>query len=413
VPETADDPPMTEIDAVLADPAFRAATDHLRAHHDRLVEEIVALTEIPAPPFAEEARAAAMERLLAEAGLADVGRDAVGNVTGLRRGRGNGSIVAVAAHLDTVFPAGTDVTVRREGTRLLGPGVGDDTRGLAVLLAYARALDVAGIETRHDLLFVADVGEEGRGDLRGIRHLFGEGAYADRIAAFFTLDSPDMEELVTRAVGSRRYRATFRGPGGHSLMAFGTVNPAYALAEVLQGLARIEVPAEPRTTFCASVLGGGTSINAIPEEVWVEVDLRSEAADELARLDAAFRDLVARAVAAENARGSTAAGAIVADLAVIGDRPAGQTAPESPIVTLSEAALRAHGFEPRRAASSTDANVPMSLGIPAVKIGTGGTGGRAHTLDEWIDVEPEASLRGLSASLAAILALAGIGEGEG
>ncbi len=394
------------IDAVLSDPRFRAATDHLRAHHDRLVDEIVALTEIPAPPFKEEARAAAFERLIAEAGLEDVRRDAVGNVTALRRGTGNGGIVAIAAHLDTVFPEGTDVTVRREGTRLFAPGVGDDTRGLAVLLAYARALDAAGIETQHDILFVADVGEEGKGDLRGIRHLFTEGTYRDRIGCFFTLDSPDMDEIVTRGVGSRRYRVTFRGPGGHSFMALGTVNPAYALAETVQGLARIEVPAEPRTTFCASVMGGGSSINAIPAEVWVEIDLRSEEAGELSRLDVTLQKLVAAAVDAENARGTTDAGEITAELTIVGDRPAGRTETDSEIVTTSEAALRAFGFSPGRAVSSTDANIPMSLGIPAVKLGTGGTGGRAHSLEEWIDVEPEASLRGLSASLAAILGTA-------
>ena len=400
------------IDTVLADLRFRAATEHMRAHHDRLVEEIVTLTEIPAPPFKEEARAAALERMFAEAGLEDVRRDAIGNVTALRRGTGNGSIVAIAAHLDTVFPEGTDVTVRREGTRLYAPGVGDDTRGLAVLLTYARALDAAGIETHHDILFVADVGEEGKGDLRGIRHLFTEGEYRARISAFFTLDSPNMDELVTRAVGSRRYRVTFRGPGGHSFMAFGTVNPAYALAETVQGLSRIEVPAEPRTTFCASVIGGGSSINAIPEEVWVEVDLRSEDAAELARLDAELHGLIGTAVDAENARGSTETGKITAEAERVGDRPAGRTATDTAIVTLSEAALRAYGFEPIRAASSTDANIPMSLGIPAVKIGTGGIGGRAHSLEEWIDVEPEASLRGLSASLAAILGTAHLTESE-
>ena len=397
---------MTSIDTILADPRFRAATDHLRAHHDRLVEEIVSLTEIPAPPFKEEARAAAVERMMREAGLEDVRRDAIGNVIALRRGTGNGSIVAIAAHLDTVFPEGTDVTVRRDGTRLYAPGIGDDTRGLAVLLAHARALDAAGIETHHDILFVADVGEEGKGDLRGIRHLFTEGEYRDRISAFFTLDSPNMEELVTRAVGSRRYRVTFRGPGGHSFMAHGTVNPAYALAESIYGLSRIKVPTEPRTTFCASVIGGGSSINAIPDEVWVEVDLRSEDADELARLDAELHRLIEAAGRAENARGSTESGRITVEAALVGDRPAGRTASDSAIVALSEAALRAHGFEPKRAVSSTDANIPMSLAIPAVKIGTGGTGGRAHSLEEWIDVEPEASLRGLSASLAAILGTA-------
>ncbi|MEF2073376.1 M20/M25/M40 family metallo-hydrolase [Consotaella aegiceratis] len=399
---------MTSIDIILAHPAFQAAQARLRAEHDRLVDEIVALTETPAPPFKEEKRAAAMLSMMREAGLEEVALDAVGNVKGRRRGQGSGKAIVLAAHLDTVFPEGTDVTVRREGTKLYAPGVGDDTRGLAVLLAFARSLDAAGIVTEHDLLFVADVGEEGKGDLKGIRHLFSEGEARQQIAGFFTFDSPDMDHLVVRAVGSKRYRIVFRGPGGHSLSAFGSVNPAYAMAEVVAGMAKFEVPADPRTSYCASVFGGGTSINAIPEEVWVEVDLRSTAADELARLDQAMHRLVADAVAHENARGSTETGAITAEMQQIGDRPAGETPVDSTIVVSSIAALRAFGIEPELTASSTDANIPMSRGIPAVKIGTGGTGGRAHSLDEWIDVEPEASLRGLFAGLAAVLGVAGI-----
>ena len=395
------------IEAILDSPRFGAARAQLREDHARFVEEIVALTEIPAPPFKEERRAAAFAGMLAAEGLEDVGLDAVGNVTGLRRGRGNGSIVAVAAHLDTVFPEGTDVRVRREGTKLYAPGVGDDTRGLASLLAFVRALAAADIETDHDILFVADVGEEGAGDLRGIRHLFTQSVHAPRIRAFYTIDGADMESMATGAVGSKRYRVTFRGPGGHSLMDFGTVNPAHALAAVVTGLAALEVPAAPRTTHCASVIGGGTSINAIPNEVWLEVDLRSEDAGELGRLDAALHETVSRAVAAENRRGDTGRGAVTAEARLIGDRPAGATPADAPIVAAALAALRAHGFDPKTVASSTDANIPMSLGIPAIQIGNGPAGGRAHSLEEWIDVEPEATLRSQSAALAAILAVAG------
>ncbi len=396
---------MTDVTAILADPAFQAAQADLREHHDRLVADLIALTEIPAPPFMEEQRAAAMRAMMAATGLQDVGIDAVGNVTGLRRGRGNGTAVVVAAHLDTVFPEGTDVTVRREGRRLLAPGIGDDTSGLAAMLAMVRALDVAGVETEHDLLFVADVGEEGRGDLRGIRHLFAQEA-ASRFKAFFTLDTPSMDEIVVTAVGSKRYHIVFRGPGGHSLMAFGTVNPLYALGDVVSQMAAIKVPKEPRTTFCASVVGGGTSINAIPEEVWLDVDLRSTSADELARLDATLHRLIETAVAAENERGGS--GTVSAEAALIGDRPAGSTPLDSPIVVASKAALKHFGFPAHLGASSTDANIPMSLGVPAVKLGTGGRGGRIHTLEEWIELEPEETLRGLSAGLAAILAVAGM-----
>ncbi|SKA39381.1 Di-or tripeptidase [Consotaella salsifontis] len=396
------------VPALLAHPKFAAAAAYLEGAHDRLIEEIIQLTEIPAPPFKEERRAAAFLEMMRPAGFADAKLDAIGNVVALRKGRSGGGMIVLSAHLDTVFPEGTDVSVRREGTKLFAPGIGDDTRGLAALLAFARALDAAAIETEADLLFVADVGEEGRGDLRGIRHLFTEGEFRDRITGFFTFDSPDMDELVVTAVGSRRYHVVFRGPGGHSFSAFGTVNPAYALAETVLGLSRMSVSSETRTTFSASVLGGGTSINAIPEEVFVDVDLRSISPEDLARIDTELHRLVDTAVANENARGSTESGAITAEAVLIGDRPAGATPRDSLIVTASAEALAAFGFEVGFRASSTDANIPMSLGVPAVMIGTGGKGGRAHTLAEWIDVEPETSLRGLKAGLAAFLGVVGL-----
>lgn len=404
---------MAQHDAakVIASPIFARAAAALRADHDRFVDDLIALTQIPAPPFAEAERAAAYRQLMLAHGLEDVRIDAEGNVTGIRRGQDAPGFIVAAAHLDTVFPAGTDTTVRREGTKLFAPGVGDDTRGLAALLAFMRALDAAGVATAHDILFVADVGEEGQGDLRGIRHLFTKGDYRDRIAAFFTFDGPDTNHLVTGAIGSHRYRVTFRGPGGHSLNAFGTVSPAYAMARMVAGMGEVAVPDVPRTTFSCSVFGGGSSINAIPEEVWVEIDLRSASAAELGKLDARMRDLVAEAVEAENACRDTASGPITAEIRQIGNRPAGATPEDAAIVTACRTSLRAHGLPFELTASSTDANIPMSLGVPAVMIGTGGTGGRYHSLDEWIDVEPEASLKGLSAGLAALIAVAGLVEG--
>lgn len=399
-----------DVAKIISSEAFGMAQDILRDQHDRFVDEIIELTEIPSPPFKEERRAKAYEQKFRELGLEDVHRDEIGNVLGIRRGRGNGQMIAVAAHMDTVFPEGTDCTVRREGTKLFAPGVGDDTRGLAALLAFIRALDGAGIGTEQDLLFVGDVGEEGKGDLRGVRHLFTKGKYRDQIAGFFTVDGLQLEEITTRAVGSYRYRITFRGPGGHSLMAFGTVNPAYALGTLLAGMARINVPETPQTTFCASTFGGGTSVNAIPEEVWTEVDLRSEGQAELDKLDADLRDLVEQAVAGENARGDTTNGEIAAEITRIGNRPAGGTPHDAAIVQAAFAALPHFGFEATTGSSSTDANIPMSLGIPAIRLGSGGTGGRAHSLDEWIDVEPEESLRGLYAGLATILGTAGLAE---
>lgn len=393
---------------IMDSPAYRKMVAVLEAEHERTVADIVTLTEIPAPPFGEGPKGAHYLEMLRAHGLEDVELDGIGNAMGLRRGAGNGPLIVVAAHLDTVFPAGTDVKVRREGTKLFAPGVGDDTRSLAVLLAYVRAMDAAGVRTASDILFVGDVGEEGLGDLRGIRHLFTEGKYKDRIKAFFTVDSPEMEGLVVGGVGSKRYRAMFRGPGGHSFGAFGLVSPAFAMSQAMLELSRIAVPAAPKTTFSASVFGGGTSVNAIPNEVWAEVDLRSEAPVELARLERRFLAILEQAAAAENHARSTEQGAISVEAKLIGDRPAGSTGMDTEIVKHSTAALQAHGFTVRHAYSSTDANIPMSLGIPAVKIGSGGTGGRGHSLDEWIDVEPTNSVRGMAAGLTAILAVAGI-----
>lgn len=399
--------PKAEIRRILESEKFVAVSARLAEDHDRLIGETTRLAEIPAPPFQEAERARAFLGMVQEHGLREVRIDPEGNVTALRRGEGQG-LLCVAAHLDTVFPPGTGVRVRSEGTRLYAPGIGDDTRSLAVLLAWMRALDAAGIRTRADVLFVADVGEEGPGDLRGMRYLFQKGEYAGRITAFITVDSPDMERVVTTGVGSKRYRVTFRAPGGHSYGAFGLVNPLYAMADAIGRLSRIEVPSEPRTTFCASLTGGGTSINAIPNEVWTEFDLRSESASELARLEAEFTRIIAASAEAENSVRSVRDGLVTVEFSKIGDRPAGQTDSGALLPQLACAALRAHGFDPLFEASSTDANLPMSLGIPAIKIGSGGTGGRAHSLDEWIDVEAENSLRGMRAGLATLLAAAGM-----
>jgi len=396
------------IRALMASETYRTAVATLAAEHERTVADIVTLTEIAAPSFHEDARGRAFLAMAEAHGLKQLETDAEGNVTGLRPGAGNGPLVCIAAHLDTVFPAGTDLTVRRAGTRLLAPGVGDDTRSLAVLLAWLRAMDAAGVTTRADLLVVADVGEEGPGDLRGMRHLFQKGPYRDRIGAFITVDSPDMTGIATGGVGSRRYRVTFSGPGGHSYGAFGLVNPMFAMADAVTRLGRVAVPAQPKTTYSASVTGGGTSINSIPDSVWTDFDLRSESPDELARLEATFLELVHAAVAAENAARSTRNGAVAVAIRKTGDRPAGRTDETGELARLAHAAISAHGFAPHFETSSTDANIPMSLGIPAIKIGSGGSGGRAHSLEEWIDVAPEPSIRGMAAGLATVLAVAGV-----
>lgn len=400
--------PRDDVARIVASPAFKGAVQTLSDEHDRTVADIITLTQIPAPPFKEKARGEAYRALLEAHGLKDVELDSEGNVMGLRKGTRPGPVVVISAHLDTVFPEGTDVKVRREGTKLYAPGIADDSRGLAVLLAYARAMDAARIRTRNDILFLATVGEEGAGDLRGVRHFFAKGRYKDRTKAFFSVDGIDPTHLTHIGVGSKRYRAIFKGPGGHSYGAFGIVNPMAAMARAVTELYRIEPPVEPKVTYSASVTGGGTSVNAIPDRVFTEFDMRSEDAAELAKLDARLMAILHEAVAAENAARSTRVGAVSLEIAPIGDRPAGRTPLDAAIVANTAAAIEAMGYKPVFNASSTDANAPMALNIPAITIGSGGTGGRAHSIDEWIDVEKSESVRGMSVGLAALLATAGV-----
>lgn len=391
-------------------PAFARAQAIIDRDHDTLVDDIIHLTEIPAPPFKEDARGAAFLALLKQTRLTNVERDAAGNVMGVRKGTGGGPLVAVAAHLDTVFPEGTDVHVKRQGTRLSAPGVGDDARSLAVLIAIVRALDEADVRTMSDILFVADVGEEGAGDLRGMKELFLKGPYKDRIKAFISIDGTgEGSEITNAAVGSRRYHVVFKGPGGHSYGAFGLVSPTFALADAVDRISRLKVPATPKTTFNVGVIGGGTSVNAIPDHAWMDLDLRSESAAELEKLDASVRAILRQAVDDENAARSGASGALTMGMMPIGNRPSGQTPPSAPLVQTAEAAVRTMGMSPRLASGSTDANLPISLGIPAITIDSGGTGDRAHAVDEWIDVAKPASVKGISTALLILLTVAGAG----
>jgi tripeptide aminopeptidase len=395
--------------AVRGSAGFKTAMAVLDRDHDRLIEEIITLTEIPAPPFKEAARAKKYLEMLRASGLTDVEQDEEGNVMGLRRGTGGGDLIAVAAHLDTVFPEGTDVKVKREDTRLSAPGIGDDTRSLAVLLAMIRAMDEAGITTRNDILFIGNVGEEGQGDLRGVKYLFGKGKYKDRIKMFISVDGAGGGADITHGgVGSRRYRVTFKGPGGHSYGAFGLVSPAFAMSGAMQKFGTLTVPDKPKTTYSVGVVGGGTSVNSIPFETWMEIDMRSESPTELKKLDESFMSLINEAVQDENKARSTAQGPITADIKLIGDRPSGETPITSPLVETAAASIRAAGGRPTYSWSSTDSNIPISLGIPAITIDSGGRGGRAHALDEWISVDKVPSLRGIEIALATLLALAGV-----
>jgi tripeptide aminopeptidase len=387
---------------------FKAAVAQLDRDADRIVADTIKLTEIPAPPFKEKVRGEAYMAMLKTHGLTDVEMDPEGNVMGLRRGTGpaGGPVVIIAAHLDTVFPEGTPIKVTRTGDHYAAPGIADDTHSLAVLLGYVRALDAGKIATRYDILFVGNVGEEGPGDLRGVRYIFGKGKYKDRIRAFFSMDGTSPEGLTYGAVGSKRYRVTFKGPGGHSYGAFGIVNPMAAMGKFIADFNEVQVPKSPKTTYATSVVGGGTSVNSIPDDAWVEVDMRSESREELDKIDARFKALVPIAVAHENAARDNRVGSVTAEIKAIGDRPTGATKTDSEIVLTTAAAIRAIGYEPRLSISSTDANIPISLGLPAVTIGSGGKAGRGHSVDEWIELPKAETVRGMSAGLAALVAMA-------
>lgn len=346
-------------------------------------ELLVELTEIPAPPFLEEVRGRRFGELLLELGADSVWTDTEGNVIGLRRGRRGDRVVALGGHLDTVFPEGTDVTVRQRGDTLYAPGIGDDTRGLVVVLTTLRAMEAAGVETDADVWFVGVVGEEGLGDLRGMKHLFRPGA--EPIDAWIEVDGGGLDRVVSMGLGSVRYRVTFEGPGGHSWGAFGLANPAHALSRgvrYFQDVADTLTRSGPRTSYNVGVLGGGTSVNSIPFEAWMEVDMRSESPESLARIEQVFLDAMERALAEENAlRREGEPLTLNADK--IGDRPSGEMDPATPLVQRALASTAVFGGEGELARSSTDSNIPIALGIPAVTIGRGGVGGNGHAPDEW------------------------------
>ena len=359
-----------------------AAVEALKAREPAILDDQVALAEIPAPPFKEATRAEAIRQRFVAAGLSDVRVDAIGNVLGVRRGKAARPHVVISAHIDTVFPEGTDVRVTRSGTVLKGPGIGDDARGLAVMVGIANALSRSPIQTAGTVTFVGTVGEEGLGDLRGVRHLV-DTELAGTIDAFVSIDGVGLG-VTNVGVGVRRYKVTFSGPGGHSYGAFGTANPIHALGRAVAAVGDLAVPSSPRTTFNVGRIGGGTSVNAIPFEAWFEIDLRSADSAALASLESRFRSIVDQAVAAENARWNKP-GQVTAALTVVGDRPAGRTAETSTIVRAARSATAAVDARLSLAENSSDANAAMRRGIPAITIDAGGTGSGAHALDERFD----------------------------
>ncbi|MDE2773881.1 MAG: M20/M25/M40 family metallo-hydrolase [Gemmatimonadota bacterium] len=362
----------------------------------RTLRQQCELTQIPAPPFREGPRADRMAQLMADSGLDGAEKDGAGNVLGWW-GASRAAPVVVSAHLDTVFPEGTDVHVRKRGGRLVGPGISDDARGLAALLGLARALSATGLELERPVLFAATTGEEGEGDLRGARHLFREGGPAREASAFLSLDGAGLGRVVTRGLGSRRFRLRVRGPGGHSWVDWGTPNPIHALGRAVTSMTELRLCERPRSTLTVGRWSGGTSVNSIPQDAWVEVEIRSESRPELDRLEAEVRTRADEALHAVDRGAATGRRDLKLTVEVIGDRPVGRTDSDALLVRAAVAATRAVGAAPQLDVSSTDANIPMSLGIPAVTMGAGGVAGLAHTTEEWYRNErgPEGLLRAL------------------
>jgi tripeptide aminopeptidase len=376
---------------MLAEPAVQAAMTAIETNQPRFTEEQIRLTEIPAPPFHEEAKAAALKQLFLNAGLQNVRTDAVGNVLGDRPGDQPHPHFVLAAHLDTVFPEGTDVKVKHNGTVLSAPGIGDDDAGLAALLAVIDALQNSKIKTHGTITFVADVGEEGLGDSRGAKELFNT-TLKGQIDEFISIDGGSPASITNAGVGSYRYRVTYSGRGGHSYGAFGLANPAHALGRTIAKIANFEAPTNPKTTYNVGRIGGGTSVNAIPFEAWFEFDERSTDTRALDALDVKFKAAVQAGLDEENAFRHDK-GKLTVKVESVGVRPAGETAADSKIVkTVASSIVALHLGTPTLGDSSTDSNVPMHVGIPAVTLGPGGTSKGAHSLDESFD--PTGSYRG-------------------
>jgi tripeptide aminopeptidase len=396
------------IQEILARPEVNESFRYFEQEAEAITKEHIAICSVPASPFAEQQRAEYLRDKFIEIGLTDVSLDGIGNCLGLFKGNSDKPLIIVSAHLDTVFPEGTDFTVRHEGRRLLAPGISDDGCGLIALMAISRALIRYKVRTAGSILFVGTVGEEGEGNLRGVRYLFSEGEWAGRIDSFLSFDGPGVDRITNQALGSRRYRVVLRGQGGHSWGDFGVPNPVHALGRAISRLSSYPLPKEPRTTFNVGKLQGGSSVNAIPGEASMDVDLRSSDEGELRRLDAYFRRAVLEAVEQENSSRRPGDRPLSANLELVGDRPSGTTPATSPLVGIAMEATRAVGVEPQLEQSSTDSNLPISLGVPAITFGAGGTAAGSHTLAEWF--EPAQRDKGLKRGLLTILGTVGLAQ---
>ena len=381
----------------------KQAVDFIKADDERTLKDQIELTEIPAPPFKEAVRAAEYQKRLKALGLSDARIDAEGNVIAVRKGSGNGPVLVVSAHLDTVFPEGTDVKVKVKGNRYEAPGIYDDGRGLASLLSMVRALNQTSLKTVGDIVFVGTVGEEELGDLRGVKALFRDNKAID---GFISLDGLDIGRIVNQATGSRRFRIIYTGPGGHSFSAFGLPSATHALGRAIARISDVRTIEDPKTTFTVGTLKGGTSVNAIAAEAELGLDMRSNSAAELKKLEDRIMVLAREAADDENKRWDKK-DVIKVEFKLVGDRPAGAGEMESPMVQAARRGVAAVGGEVRNiAASSTDSNLPISLGIPAVTLGSGGIGGGSHGPGEWYS--PVNAWLGPQMTLLTMLSLVGV-----
>jgi tripeptide aminopeptidase len=402
---------LQEVARLASHPRIQTAVSWFGCEEGRIAKWQMEVASIPAPPFGEAARAEWLAQRFRELELCDVHIDEVGNVFGIARGtEASPRFVALTAHLDTVFPAGTELRPRRDSTRLYGPGISDNAAGIAALLAVAGALGNSGVPHHAPLVFIGNVGEEGEGDLRGMRHIFSDPHWSEAIAAMLVLDGAGSDTIVAEALGSRRFEVTVRGPGGHSWSDFGLPNPIIVLARAIEQFSRTRIPSDPKTTYNVGAISGGTSVNSIPQSASMRVDLRSMSGGEIDRLEAALRAAVDQAIAAEEGANSLRLAPrplkLQAQVRMIGNRPAGELDLHARLMGVIRAVdghLR-NSSQVQRA--STDANIPLSLGREAMALGAGGAGGGAHTLQEWFDCNGREL--GLTRILLTALALAGV-----
>jgi tripeptide aminopeptidase len=397
-----------DLEKAAASSAIVSARNLIRKFDADTIADMIEIVRIPAPPFGEEARGRWLAERFRTFGFPDVYTDDVGNVLAHLPGTQleSAAPVILSAHLDTIFPAETTIKLQRNGRRIAAPGIADNARGLAAMLTIGRVLVESPAPLQHPVVLVATVGEEGVGDLRGIKHLMRPGSRWRDAAAFITIDGTGSRRIVHRAIGSRRFAIHLTGPGGHSWADFGFANPIHALGLAIGRLAELELPRQPRVALTVARIGGGTSVNAIPADAWMEIDLRSEVGSALLDTEELLRDIVEQAVSVINADRRRATTPIRLEFRVIGDRPTGETPANSAIVRIARAATRLVDEQPELVSSSTDANVPIALGVPAIAIGAGGESGGTHTLAEWY--VNEGGVEGIERALLILVGVAGL-----